>query len=101
MGEILSTPMLSVFVAERSNMAQRGRYMGLFYLSFALANIAAPLVGTWLWERFGPHSVWHASVGAGCVASLGFAALAWRQARLAARLRAPEPAKPPAEPADQ
>ncbi|MBI1382615.1 MAG: MFS transporter [Planctomycetaceae bacterium] len=84
MGEILSTPMLSVFVAERSNMAQRGRYMGLFYLSFALANIAAPLLGTWVWERFGPHSVWHASIGAACVAALGFAALSRRQARLAA-----------------
>lgn len=84
-GEILSAPMLSVFVAERSNLAQRGRYMGLFYLSFALANIAAPLLGTWLWVRFGPNSVWHASVAAGLVAAMGFLALAWRQARVARR----------------
>lgn len=89
MGEILSAPMLSVFVAERSNLTQRGRYMGVFYLSFAMANIAAPLLGTWLWGKFGPNSVWHASVVAGLVAAVGFAALAWRQARVARREDAP------------
>ncbi len=72
MGEILSMPMLSVFVAGRSGVANRGRYMGLFSLAFAAATVIAPLAGTAVWERFGPDAVWHGCLLLGILAALGF-----------------------------
>jgi predicted MFS family arabinose efflux permease len=65
-GEMLTFPVLSGVVASRAGEANRGRYMGLFTLSFEGAYVIAPLAGTWMYQRFGPRTLWS------CCGLLGF-----------------------------
>ena len=58
MGEIVALPKLSALVASISPVDLRGRYQGLFSLSFCVALAAAPAIGGVVVARFGAHSLW-------------------------------------------
>ena len=58
LGEMLTTPLLEGFVAERSPIASRGQYMGMFSAAFSGAFVLAPLGGTWVYEVFGYRTLW-------------------------------------------
>ena len=58
LGEMLTTPLLEGFVAERSPVASRGQYMGMFSAAFSGAFVLAPLGGTWVYEVFGYKILW-------------------------------------------
>ncbi|HEX7184374.1 MAG TPA: MFS transporter [Thermoanaerobaculia bacterium] len=75
MGEMLTLPVLSGVVANRAGEANRGLYMGLFVLSFEGAFVLAPLTGTWVYQRFGPMTLWLACGVVGVVLWIGFWAL--------------------------
>jgi len=62
-GEMLAFPFINAVAAARPGAAQRGRYLGAYNMAFALAFIAAPIAGTWVYERFGPDAVWYAVIG--------------------------------------
>ncbi len=51
-GEMLELPLLMGFVANRAQTATRGRYMAGIALTFSLAMICAPVLGTQIAERF-------------------------------------------------
>ena len=75
LGEMLALPLLNVVAADRAGSGHRGRYMGMYMLSYSLAFIGAPALGTWVYEHVGPHAVWY---GAGLVTlplALAFALL--------------------------
>lgn len=79
-GEILSMPMLGGLVADHASERNRGRYLGLFGLSFALASMIGPVCGMWVYEHLGPAALW---LGCGAVAgaaALGFMRLAKNKA---------------------
>lgn len=57
-GEMLTLPILNSIVAERSPAGGRGRYMGLFTMSFALGLVIAPLAGMTVLDRFGSTALW-------------------------------------------
>lgn len=57
-GEMLSMPLVATLVAGRAADDTRGRYMGVFSLSFSLAFIIAPTAGTAVYDRFGGDAVW-------------------------------------------
>ena len=59
LGEMLALPLLNVVAADRAGAGHRGRYMGMYALSFSIAFICAPAVGTWTYEHIGPHAVWY------------------------------------------
>ena len=65
-GEMLALPILNVVVAERAERAERagagvqGRYMGLYMMAFSTAFIVAPIAGTYVYDVFGPITLWHA-----------------------------------------
>jgi MFS family permease len=71
-GEMLTFPVLSGVVANRAGEANRGRYMGIFTLSFEGAFVIAPLAGTWLYQGFGPRALWSACGLLGGVLLAGF-----------------------------
>jgi predicted MFS family arabinose efflux permease len=71
-GEMLTFPVLSGVAANRAGEANRGRYMGIFTLSFEGAFVIAPLAGTWLYQRLGPRALWSACGLLGCVLLTGF-----------------------------
>ena len=70
--EIFAMPFMSTFVVDRSNPQNRGSYMGLYTISFSVALIIAPYLGSRIISNFGFEILWW---GTGIVAlfiSFGF-----------------------------
>lgn len=83
-GEMLDSPVRSSLVAQMAPTAARGRYQGMMVLSWGLAQIAAPKLGTWVWKHAGPAVVWGGSCALGVViAALYLATARSRERRLA------------------
>ena len=55
MGEILSFPQFSAMVALRAGPRSRGRYMGMYTLSFSTALVLGPALGGIVYEMAGPN----------------------------------------------
>lgn len=72
LGEMLTTPLLEGFVAERSPVESRGQYMGMFSAAFSGAFVLAPLAGTWIYEVFGYQVLWWTCGVIGVGLCLGF-----------------------------
>lgn len=87
-GEMLSLPLMNALVADRAAAGSQGRYMGAYTMTFSAAFVVAPFTGTWVYERFGPETLW---LGIGLLA---LPLLAWCLAlrRLFARPAAAAPA---------
>jgi MFS family permease len=75
-GEMLSFPLSAGVVANRANDANRGIYMGLFTLSFEGAWIFSPVLGTWIYQTWGPKTLWLGCGAVGLVLLVGFQAVA-------------------------
>ncbi|MEM6330590.1 MAG: hypothetical protein AAF790_10115, partial [Planctomycetota bacterium] len=78
-GEMLSAPFTMTFVASRCAGPGRSLYMGLNAASLSAAMVAAPLIGTRLYEA-NPHLPWWISLGMAGVLPAAFWGLA-RHAR--------------------
>ncbi|RPJ61605.1 MAG: MFS transporter [Acidobacteria bacterium] len=74
-GEILTLPLLVTLVAGRAGPTGQGRYQGLLTLSFALATIVGPLVGSWVYNSAGPDTLWFGCGVLGIVLAAGFTLL--------------------------
>ncbi len=77
-GEMLVFPIVSSALADRAPEESRGAYMGLLNLSFALAFVVAPLVGTWIYQNLGPEVLWYACGTLGFLLWAGFHVMAVR-----------------------
>lgn len=60
-GEMLALPLANAIVADRAGRTQRGRYMGVYMMTYSVAFVFAPAGGTWIWDRFGADTLWHAA----------------------------------------
>ena len=58
LGEMLNSPSNSTLIAELSPTGLRGRYQGLFSLSWSLASFLAPIVGGFVRGHFGNAALW-------------------------------------------
>jgi MFS family permease len=74
-GEMLSLPLINALVADRAARGQRGRYMGLYTMSFSAAFVLAPAAGTWIYDHLGADQVWHVVGFAGVPLALGWLAV--------------------------
>ena len=81
-GEVLQAGLLGAVVAGLAPAHLRGRYMGVFGVSFGIAGALAPLVGTQVLERAGQGALWSA-----CLAGSVVAGLALQRVSAAAELR--------------
>lgn len=68
MGEIISAPVASAYVADIAPEAMRGRYMGAFGLTFGLGLVLGPAIGASLWQ-VGPSLLWAACLFTAIVAA--------------------------------
>jgi MFS family permease len=82
-GEILSLPTISALVAALSPEDLRGRYQGLFSLSFGVSMALAPAIGGAVVERRGADALW-AGVVAVCLLAAVAHLVAGRARRRAA-----------------
>lgn len=70
-GEMFMFPLATGFAAGRSIGRDQGSYMGWYAMTFSLASIIAPLVGTAVYEI--DHDLfWYASLAVGCFGLVGF-----------------------------
>lgn len=65
-GEIWALPFMSTITALRSGKNNKGAYMGLNGISFSIAFIVTPYLGTLIVEKFGFTTLW---IGTGIVAT--------------------------------
>ncbi len=70
LGEIMVFPFASTFISRRTNNNNRGKYFGLFTLTFAFAMILAPLYGFHVMEYLGNDVVWYFMLPIGIAATL-------------------------------
>ncbi|POX41316.1 MFS transporter [Streptomyces sp. Ru73] len=75
LGEIINSPTQMGLVVRLSPTHGRGRYQGMYSLSWSVASLAAPLLGGAVIDRYGPDALWAASAVIGTVAALGYALL--------------------------
>jgi len=74
-GEMLSMPITNAVVAERAGAGSVGRYMGVYTLAFSTAFVLGPIVGTAIYQAFGPQTLWYGTGAVGVVLAIAFAAL--------------------------
>jgi len=58
LGEMICFPFANMYALEFSNDRNRGKYMGLFTMTFAIASILSPLGGMKISELFGFDALW-------------------------------------------
>ncbi|TFG79633.1 MAG: MFS transporter [Chrysiogenales bacterium] len=79
-GEMLSLPLLTAEIANRSHEGNRGRHMGWFGVSFSLAWMLGPIAGSSIYIQFSPMALWLSCGVLGAFLALGFRRLASGQA---------------------
>jgi MFS family permease len=77
-GELILVPTASKFIADRSPVDLRGRYMSIYWLTQGLSRAIAPLYGGWLNDSISPNAIWVGGLGVGLSSSLGLFALSRR-----------------------
>lgn len=71
-GEMLSLPLIESVVADRAGERSRGRYLGMLTFAFSAAFMVAPLLGTWIYARFGAKALWYGTGALGLALWAGF-----------------------------
>ena len=79
-GEMLVSPLLSSWVANRADKRSRGRYMAAMGMTFSLCHVAAPLAGTRVYEKNGPDVLWYGCLGVCVLAYFAYQVAAKREA---------------------
>jgi MFS family permease len=75
LGEIVYAPTAMGLVADMAPRHVRGRYQGMYNLSWSAAAFTAPLCGGLVLDHLGGGVLWGASAALGTVAALGFGSL--------------------------
>ncbi|HET9753455.1 MAG TPA: MFS transporter, partial [Myxococcales bacterium] len=74
-GEIVMAGLGPAVAADAAPPAQRGAYQGMFQMSFGIAALGAPLLGSFVLGRFGSAALWSSCLVTGLVAAAGQLAL--------------------------
>ncbi|MGZ9931742.1 MDR family MFS transporter [Streptomyces sp. NC-S4] len=72
LAEIVNSPTQMSLVVQLSPVHGRGRYQGVYNLSWAVAALVAPLMAGFLIDRFGADWLWGATGVLGTVAAAGY-----------------------------
>jgi len=77
-GEMLSMPLLGALIAVRAGPGSQGRYMGLFSFAFSLSMIFGPIIGTTVYGKLGPETLWYGCGLLGLLLFVSFSLLSRR-----------------------
>lgn len=70
--EIFAMPFMSTYVVDRSNPRNRGSYMGLYVISFSIALILAPYLGSRVISSYGFETLWWGTTAICILTAVGF-----------------------------
>ncbi|MGK5692514.1 MDR family MFS transporter [Streptomyces sp. URMC 128] len=100
LAEIVNAPTQTGLVVRLSPLHGRGRYQGMYSMSWSVAALVAPLMSGFVIDRFGAEWLWGLCAVVGTVAGLGYGVL-MRRVPAQEQPVEPEPAAPDesAEPA--
>lgn len=73
--EMFAMPFMNAFSIERAKPHNRGQYSALYAMSWSIAQISAPLIGTQTIALFGFDTLWYILGSLGLIATIGFGAL--------------------------
>jgi len=80
-GELLLVPTATTVAANLAPIHMRGRYMGLYSLSWQVAAGIGPVMGGILNDQFAPQAIWYGGGVIGLIATLNFIRLALQNQR--------------------
>lgn len=100
LGEIANAPVSSALVAEIAPAELRGRYQGVFSMTWGMAAFIAPALGAFTMDRLGARGLWASCLVVGLLLAVAHLAIApSRQRILAGRVatahEGPAPARTP------
>ncbi|MFJ4920895.1 MDR family MFS transporter [Streptomyces sp. NPDC088725] len=72
LAEIVNAPTQTGLVVRLSPVHSRGRYQGMYSMSWAVAGLAAPLLSGYVLDRFGAQWLWGTCAALGTVAGFGY-----------------------------
>ncbi|WLW54056.1 MDR family MFS transporter [Streptomyces sp. YU58] len=75
LGEMINAPTQTGLVVRLSPTHGRGRYQGMYTLSWSVAGLVAPLMSGIVIDRYGAEWLWGLCAVVGTVAAIGYAAL--------------------------
>ncbi len=75
LGEIMNAAVAPTIIADLSPVDLRGLYQGIVGAAWGLAVFIGPLLGSWIFDRFGASALWLGCAVLGCAVSAGFLAL--------------------------
>lgn len=75
LAEIVNAPTQTSIVVRLSPVHARGRYQGMYTMSWAVAALGAPLLGGWVIDAFGAGWLWAGCAAVGTVTAAGYALL--------------------------
>ncbi|MCT2592805.1 MFS transporter [Streptomyces sp. N2-109] len=75
LGEIINSPTQMGIVVRLSPVHGRGRYQGMYVLSWSVAALTGPLLGGFVIDRFGPDTLWAISAVIGTAVAVGYGVL--------------------------
>jgi MFS family permease len=70
--EIFTMPFMNVITMERAKTHNRGQYSALYTMSWSIAQVSAPLLGTQTIATLGYDALWYILGGLSAVACMGF-----------------------------
>lgn len=94
LAEIINSPTQMSLVVRLSPLHGRGRYQGMYTMSWAVASLVAPLLAGAVIDRFGAAWLWGATAVLGTVAGLGYWLLMRSLPEAAGAHEGPETATP-------
>jgi MFS family permease len=77
-GEMILVPTGTTLTANLAPADQRGRYMGVYSLTWSLGVGVGPAVGGFLSDQIAPVAIWYGGLAFGLAATLGFLLLSTR-----------------------
>jgi MFS family permease len=95
LGEMLNAPSNSATNAELSPADLRGRYQGVFALSWSAASFLAPITGAAVLQYAGDTTLWLGCLAIGCLVAVIHVLAGPSRERRAAQLREPTPTAAP------
>ncbi len=78
-GELIMSPTSTALTARLAPANMRGRYMGLYGLTYSLGHGIGPVIGGLLNDHIAPRAIWYGGLVMGLLSAAGFVLLALRR----------------------